>query len=90
MTKISINCQLCSITHQVDRTPEIPAHVTSLCCNWCPDCHEKAKGPYKEWYNEQDNSDKTEPVPDNQLMMPFLLDEITADQEQLKQVKQIK
>jgi len=71
MSKIRITCQTCHETHEVTRTNEIPKHVISMGCNWCPCCVDKAEGNYEEWYNESDgnNENAPEPVPDNQLML---------------------
>lgn len=73
---INITCDACSMVHSVRRTPEIPAHVISMGCNWCPNCEDRAEGYYEEWYNESDGDKEPEPdVPNNQLVMPFIIEE---------------
>lgn len=50
MVKISIHCEGCNKKRNVDRTPEIPDDVTSLKCNWCPECEHTATDYFYEWY----------------------------------------
>jgi hypothetical protein len=78
MKKINITCDTCHITHSVNRTKEIPDNVISMGCNWCPNCEEKAQDYYEEWYNYNDDGDnnKPDPIPDNQLCLPFELNSI--------------
>jgi hypothetical protein len=33
-------------------TNEIPKHVVSMGCNWCPDCEDRAEDYYEEWYKD--------------------------------------
>jgi hypothetical protein len=77
MTTIKINCD-CGKVHEVTRTNEIPSNVISMGCNWCPICEDTAQDYYTEWYNENDGNDKsiTPDVPDNQLMLFSIADEI--------------
>ncbi len=79
MNTIKITCETCGKIHEVRRTNEIPNNVISLGCNWCPDCESKADAYYEEWYNYQDEADDIIPdseIPNNQLCLPFILDEI--------------
>jgi len=79
MEKINITCDTCHVTHEVNRTSEIPSNVVSLYCNWCPDCEDKATEYYEERYNTNDGDNNIpDPVPDNQLCLPFILDEILS------------
>lgn len=86
---INITCDLCYTTHEVERTREIPENVISMGCNWCPKCEDKATDYYEEWYNynDGDNNDSPEDIPDNQLVMPFILDEIIEEKELLKTIE---
>ena len=48
-------------------------------CNWCPKCEDSANDYWQEWWDENDNdpaNPKPLPVPDNQLTMPFIFDEL--------------
>jgi len=86
MSRINITCQSCHTTHDVPRTSEIPDYVLSMGCNWCPRCEDTANDYYEEWYNEKEGDEPPPPpVPDNQLTMPFIFDEIGVPkpQEQL-------
>lgn len=65
--EINITCDHCSKTHSVRRTPEIPNHVVSMGCNWCPNCEGEVDDYYEEWYNESDHGDKQPDQPINQL-----------------------
>lgn len=84
MSRINIICETCGKTHDVPRTNEIPDWVISLGCNWCPCCEERANDYYEEWYlpkNEDDDEpEPPQPIPDNQLCMPFIFDEIGVPQ----------
>lgn len=75
MAHINITCDQCHTTHEVYRTNEIPYTVTSMGCNWCPNC--EANDYYHEWYNHGDDG-PTKPDPDDpkQLCMPFPIIEI--------------
>lgn len=50
MAKIKIHCNGCGSDFETNRTEEIPEDATSLVCNWCPDCEDKATDYYKEEY----------------------------------------
>lgn len=76
MKRINITCESCHVTHSVPKTSEIPAHVVSMGCNWCPRCEDTAQDYYKEWYNENDDKEPEPIIPDNQLCLPFILEEI--------------
>jgi len=58
-------------THEVTRTNEIPPNVVSLGCNWCPSCEDSADDYYHEWYNESDENESENHIPDNQLALPL-------------------
>lgn len=78
---MNLTCEGCGKVHDLPRTPEIPKHVVSMGCNWCPVCEGSAKDYYREWYNESDeasNTPKPTPVGNNQLCMPFEIDEIMS------------
>lgn len=62
MDTIVIECDGCGLKHGVNRTNEIPDDVTSLSCNWCPEC--EADGDYIETYIY---TPIIEPVDPNQL-----------------------
>ena len=83
MSKIKITCDTCCEIHEVSRTNEIPKHVISMGCNWCPNCEDRAKSYYKEWYNytDEDNENIGDNIPDNQLVMPFIFEEINENVE---------
>lgn len=74
--KINITCDTCHTIHSVDRDDQAPKNAVSMGCNWCPLCEEKAEDYYEEWYNESDEKHPQPEIPDNQLVMPFVLDEI--------------
>lgn len=76
MITINITCEGCDKTHKVRRTPEIPDHVVSMGCNWCPVCEDKAEEHYEEWYNESDGDNGNDDIPPNQLCMPFEMERI--------------
>ena len=68
MEKYNTTCDNCNHTHSVDRTSEIPKHVVSMGCNWCPKCEYDADDYYDEWYNESDDRDpQPDSPPPNQL-----------------------
>ena len=76
--EISLHCQLCGEVHTLPKTPELPLHVFILKCNWCIKCEDRADDYYNEWWDESENDGK-EPIsetPDNQLCMPFIMDEL--------------
>jgi len=64
MSTIVIECDGCGLKHGVDRTSEIPDDVTSLRCNWCPECEDSADDYYTESYVY---TPIIEPVDPNQL-----------------------
>lgn len=78
MSRIQLTCQTCGKVHDLRKTSELPAHVFFMKCNWCPACSDQADDYYSEWWdeNENDGSEPPQPVPDNQLCMPFIFDEI--------------
>ncbi len=79
MTQINITCETCNTIHKVERTKEIPSNVVAMKCNWCPLCEDMADDYYREWYSEFDSKEPTinTPIPSNQLVFPFIIDEIT-------------
>ena len=85
MQRISLTCQSCNKVHDLEKTPELPANVFFMKCNWCPCCEDTAKDYYEEWWDEDDNDGKepSPPVPDNQLTMPFIFDEIGVPKTEL-------
>lgn len=78
MPSINITCDTCGMAHEVSRTHEIPDNVISIGCNWCPACEDKANDYYEEWYNynEDGSNELPAPIPDNQLCLPFIFDEL--------------
>ena len=79
MERIKLTCETCHKVHDLRKTDEIPAHVLFMRCNWCIECEDKAQDYYEEWWDEDENNpDKPQPIPvgDNQLCMPFIMDEI--------------
>lgn len=81
MSRIKLTCETCSRIWDLEKTNEIPLLVFNMHCNWCPDCEDKAQGPYEEWWDDDEENpdpDKPEPLPDdpNQLVMPFIFDEL--------------
>jgi hypothetical protein len=85
MATIKITCETCQKTHEVRRTNEIPEHVVSMGCNWCPECEDRAEDYYEEWYNDGDNGNGFNDLPDNQLVMPFIIQEINDNVETKKE-----
>ena len=79
MERINLNCENCHTVYDFKKTNELPKHVFFMRCNWCPKCEDDANDYYKEWWDKDDNNPnktKSIPVGDNQLCMPFILDEI--------------
>lgn len=77
MSKIQLTCQTCQHVYDLNKTPELPAHVFFMKCNWCPLCEDQADDYWQEWWDEDENANnKPIPVGDNQLTMPFVLEEI--------------
>jgi len=79
MQTIKINCD-CGKVYEVHRDNEAPKNAISMGCNWCSDCEDTADDYYNEWYDNNDDGDdnqNTEPdVPDNQLMLFSIADDI--------------
>jgi len=76
--EIKMNCD-CGKVHKVYRDNSAPKNAISMGCNWCPDCEDTAEDYFTEWYNfdEGGNENKNEPdVPDNQLMLFSIADDI--------------
>ncbi|MGH2666097.1 hypothetical protein [Flavobacterium sp.] len=81
MQTIKMNCD-CGRTHDVIRDKSAPNNAISMGCNWCPDCEDTADDYYDEWYNTNDGDDDTTPdVPDNQLMLFSIADDILQNHE---------
>lgn len=80
MARINITCDTCGKVHDVNRTNEIPRWVIGLACNWCLCCEDQAEDYYEERYiPDEEGGGRSEiptPIPDNQLVMPFIFDEI--------------
>jgi hypothetical protein len=80
MQRINLTCQTCNKVYDLPKTEEIPAHVFQMKCNWCPVCEDQADDYYNEWWDENENDTEPQmPVPDNQLCMPFIFDELELD-----------
>lgn len=45
-----MTCQTCKNTYKVGADDEVPKGAIAMCCNWCPDCEDKADDYYQEWY----------------------------------------
>ncbi len=77
MKQIKLTCENCNEVWDLIKTPELPEHVFFMRCNWCPKCEDTATDYYEEWWDENENGDNVPtPVPDNQLCMPFIFEEI--------------
>jgi hypothetical protein len=79
MSRISLTCEGCQRVHDLKKTKELPSHVFFMRCNFCPCCEDAATDYYHEWWDEDENDpDKPQPIPvgDNQLVMPFIFDEL--------------
>lgn len=79
MGTINLTCETCGRVHEVTRTSEIPDWVISMGCNWCPLCEDRAEDYWEEWYNGNEydpGNQPPPPIPDNQLCLPFIFDEI--------------
>ena len=50
MSHIQIKCEGCKEVFNVDRDKDAPEDATSMECNWCPACADKADDYYCEWY----------------------------------------
>ena len=78
------------MTHEVGRTSEIPNHVISMGCNWCPSCEDDADEYYEEWYNDSDNNDTEPTQPINQLgLFTLWPNEKTFEEEKVKDEKHL-
>jgi len=90
MSRIKLHCETCNYVHDLEKTPELPAHVFFIHCNWCPLCEERAEDYYQEWWDDnEDGNNRKElpiPVPDNQLVMPFIFDELEIPNQQIQTV----
>lgn len=79
MDLIKINCD-CGKIHEVRKDNSAPKNAISIGCNWCPDCEDTAQDYYHEWYNlndqDLDNKEPVYDVPDNQLMLFSIADDI--------------
>jgi hypothetical protein len=84
MTNITLHCETCHTAHELPKTPEIPEHIFVLHCNWCPKCEDQAQDYYEEWWDDNDDGNNgnpvPQPVPDNQLCIPFIFDELQINQ----------
>lgn len=81
MERIQLTCECCGKVWDLEKTPEIPAHVFLMRCNFCLECDMNGKmmDYYCEWWDEDGNNpDNPKPIPvsDNQLCMPFIFDEL--------------
>lgn len=78
MSKIKSTCQTCGHIYELDREEYMPAHVVSTKCNWCPLCEDRAEDYWQEWWDEDENGggEPILPIPDNQLCLPFIFDEL--------------
>lgn len=77
--RIICHCECCKKDWDLPKTNEIPAHVWKLRCNYCIDCDIAGRMTdyYEEWYDEYENAEpQSTPVPDNQLCIPFIFDEL--------------
>lgn len=78
MEAIKMNCD-CGQIHIVTKDRSAPENAISMGCNWCPCCEDSAEDYFTEWYNFNNGGDenKNDPdVPDNQLMLFSIADEI--------------
>ena len=78
MARIQLTCQSCNKVYDLEKTEEIPVNVFFMKCNWCPCCEDTADDYWEEWWDEDENSgsEPPAPVPDNQLCLPFIFEEI--------------
>ncbi len=77
--RIQMTCECCNKVYDLRKTDEIPVHVFFMRCNFCIECdfNNKMTDYYSEWWDENENGDNIPtPVPDNQLCMPFVFEEI--------------
>lgn len=73
---IKINCDTCGTQHTVSRDSDAPEGATSMGCNWCPKCEDRAEDYYNEWYNFNEGGDNDNGDDPNQLMMFSIADEV--------------
>lgn len=81
MERLQLTCEHCNHVHRLRKTSELPSHVFFMRCNWCILCEDEATEDYNEWWDEEENNpDKPVPITvgDNQLCMPFIMDEIVV------------
>lgn len=80
MEQIRLHCDHCHTVHELPKTPELPTHVFVMHSNWCPKCEGQVDDYYSEWWDDDEDGNNgqplPQPVPDNQLCMPFIMDEI--------------
>lgn len=77
--RIILHCECCEKDWDLSRTPELPAHVWKMRCNFCLECDFAGKMTdyYREWWDDDENAEPMPtPVPDNQLCMPFIFNEL--------------
>ncbi len=55
MIELKLHCEGCGLTYDLKKTKEIPEHIHSMKCNWCPMCEESAHDDYEEWWDEEEN-----------------------------------
>ena len=78
----TLTCETCGHVYDMEHKPEssgdwIKPHILRVKCNWCPKCEDRGEGYWEEFLDENDDQEPLPaPVPDNQLTMPFLFDEL--------------
>lgn len=63
MKTFKLHCETCKKYHTMDRTEEIPEHISIVRCNWCINCEDKAQDYYNEWWDEEENKREAEKIP---------------------------
>lgn len=84
--RIQMTCECCSKVYDLQKTEEIPDHVFLMRCNFCIECdfNDKMTDYYDEWWDDNENPlERPTPVPDNQLCMPFIFDELEISKTQI-------
>lgn len=83
MARITLHCECCKKDFDLKKTGEIPAHVFKMYCNYCIECDFAGlmADEYEEWYDEYDDENQPNKPPStiddpNQLVMPFIFDEL--------------
>lgn len=80
MSQMKLICEGCNETYDLPKTSEIPAHIFVIRCNWCPKCENTAQDYWEQWWDDDEDGNNGNPlpvpVPDNQLCLPFIFDEI--------------